>query len=717
MRERNFNNILADLIKLADSLLEQPKPDNENKLHPNYSLFHKKRTGNFLINLFCRHRSKIEKTFHFTDLLKEVTAERKKKGCEGEYIQKLSPSLDAEFVLFGDLFGAFHSLLRDMEELQRLGIIDGSLKLQKANSYLVFNGNLIDSTPLNRHTLTVALILLVQNPTQVFYIRGSRESNEEWHNYALKQELMHEERGASSEFIPLNSAINDFFNTLPLALYLKIPSSEGADFVRLSHSSQLREADFTPFLLESDSKAVKELQLKDLRYPKKPFLLKLFFKGLDRSFSYRPTTGFELLPSEHETIVCSLLSAPTKACQELYGFYNDSFAIFRPQNWTLHHYTQDIRQQKGFNIEVYNLGSPGHTALAKDKNTILLGCTLDLSKSSSFLGLRLKEGIVLGAAECNQFGGGQILSPIFLDDEYTPHKALRNVQEFLTLYHTNLIFSPLGTPTTEAFLSLAKSKEALILFPYTGASIFRQPDLDHILHFRTSYTNETEALIHYAITNLRIKKFALFYQDDAYGQAGLEGARKAFAKHEIKHWLEISYLRNSPNIKSAAASILEFNPESIIFISTYAPSVSLVHTMTPAHLHNKVLMGISFLTDLFRDFLKSKGLPFIISRVLPDCNKGELEIVGKYQKAMQTYNKSSIYTPDSLEGYVNILFFAEMIKQIPPPITKEKIIQQAPQFKNYPFYGLTLNFDPNTRTFFNRAWVDPGDKEWIEFIP
>lgn len=709
--------MLTQFVRWATSLPEYPKASNENRLHPSFSFFYTTRRPSWIRKLRNKFFPTLSSFSFFQKLLEKVTKDRIAQGYQGDFIHKLSPPANARFILFGDYFGAFHSLIRNLQELHKQGFIDENLRLKKPTDFMIFNGNLINSSPYNIEILTVALFLLSQNPTQVFYIRGSHENHEEWHNFPLKEELLSIGKEFSNSHFPLNTEINAFFDTLPLAVYMKILSTDKVNIVRISHFADLSESDFAPFLTQNDERAHAILSLDKLSFPKTSLPLQLFFKGVDRTFNYHVTTGFEFVLTELGTSVCSLFSAPTASSQELYHFYNDSFVVFQPSNWSLQHYTQDVRSLKGFSVETFNLEKLNYAGLTKDKLAIHLGCTMDLSKSSSFLGFRLKEGISLGAAECNHFGGvnNQPISPIFLDDEYTPYKALNNVQNFLQLHHTDLILSPLGTPTTESFLPLAQEKKILILFPYTGASIFRKPELTHIVHFRTSYNTETEALIHYAYNHLLLKKFAVFYQDDFYGQAGLEGARKAFAKMGIQTWHEVPYQRNSPNIKAAADSIQDFNPESIIFISTYAPSVSLVQALTPAQLHNKALMGISFLTDLFRDFLTSRGLPFIISRVIPDATKPVLEIVHKYQTAMQTYNHSSIYTSDSLEGYINILLFTDIIRLITPPITKEKIIQQVEQLKNYSFYGLNLDFDPNTRTLFHQVWVDTGDKEWIPF--
>ncbi len=201
------------------------------------------------------------------------------------------------------------------------------------------------------------------------------------------------------------------------------------------------------------------------------------------------------------------------------------------------------------------------------KQPFTFGCTLDLSKTSAPLGKRLREGIELRINKENLQGGikGHPLKIIFLDDNYTPRLAKQNVETFISQYHTSTIVCPLGTPTTEAYLPLAVEKKIAIIFPYTGALIFRKPTLSHVVNLRPSYAKEAQALITYAYTALQGRKFAIFYQDDSYGMGPLLAAREALKKYGISSWVEAPYLRNNPNIDEPAKKILNFNPDVILF--------------------------------------------------------------------------------------------------------------------------------------------------------
>src|SRR5690606_23514278 len=115
------------------------------------------------------------------------------------------------------------------------------------------------------------------------------------------------------------------------------------------------------------------------------------------------------------------------------------------------------------------------------------------------------------------------------NDKYTPFLSTKNVQRFQEEYKTDLIFSPLGTPTTAACLPLVLEKKILVLFPYSGANIFRQPNLEYMVHLRASYESEARALIRHVDEGLKLKRLAFFYQNDSYGMEPLNAAIELIA--------------------------------------------------------------------------------------------------------------------------------------------------------------------------------------------
>ncbi len=761
---------LRDAQEYAGTIEEYPPIDNDNRLDPNYTSFYaKSKKGRIkqviegAMQLIGVQEEPKWSPEDFKSLMQKLVTKREHNALTGNIIQKITPPAGANVVVWGDVQGAFHSLVRDLVKLEGLGIITNDFKV-RGNNYLAFNGDVIDRSPHILETLTLVMRLMQVNPRKIFYIRGNHESKDHWHDYGLKRELQVRARHLSKEKIPLNSLIKRFFFTLPLALYLKSGHGEQASFVRISHYGReyglLDESYFPAFLHKKDNGKPRLFKLVNRKKTRDKVDMKALIKGISRSTSYQPTDGLTLLSPERGATTWTLLSAPTSTYRILYEFFNDAFSIIKVKpsidEWEINLYHQDVRDMQGFGVEKYNLLSgqriiegeapvkkevaptgekkpgvkkkvtPSKTlrmsdvpALApvvpKTDKGLVLGASVDLSKTSAGLGKRLVEGLSLRINKENRAGGirGERVNIIVLDDEYTPHLTDRNVDEFLKKHHTPLVLTPLGTPTTESLLKKVKKKEILVLFPYTGASIFRTPELPHIINYRTSYANEALALLEYALDTLQLSRFAFFYQDDSYGLAPLVASRNILKNRGITEWVEASYLRNEVKVEKAAEKIKEFNPEAILFFSTYAPSAELIRKIDVRHLTGKTLMGISFLTDRFRKFIEAKGQNFIISRVVPNPDTSELPLVKEYRDDMEEIHHGRRLTVDSLEAYINVSVLFNVVKGIKGEINPVSIIAGIESLKDYDLKGLKLNFDPKTRELSKDVWLDVGEGEWL----
>ena len=720
---------------------ELPDIDNKSWIKPDYTSFYKSLEPSFLSNVatFLHLKKKSEwSSSLLKHLLEKVTQQRIKNGYTKKHIIKLKPLPKTKFVIWGDLQGALHSLVRDLKELQKLNIINNELKITNPNNYFVFNGDAINRSPYSLETLTIILRLLEKNPNQVIYIRGNHE-HEDHFDYGIKKELQIKARNISDEKVPLKNLVASFFKTLPLALYLKIEGGKESEFVKITardnsiSNPSLNEAFFSDFLLEKETTPFQFFLLKKNSIRKNKISIKAIIKSESRSTIFRPTDGLSLIPQEQGAISWTTLSSPIQSYQKFYNFNNDAFTILEvkkhPQDWPLTLYYKDIRKKDGFEEARFNEASFQSRVVnfftgmkVKDKkdfiqqiSPITLGCTLDLSGIDAELGKRLKNGIELRINEENEKGGinKHFLKVIFLNDHFIPHRAKTNVETLIKKHNVDILISPSGSPTTEAYLSLVKQKKVLVLFPFTGSTIFKDRSLEYMFHYRPFYATEAESLVHYAIKKLTQKRFAIFYQDDSYGQYPLYAARKILQQYNTKEWIEISYSRNKINIEQAAEKIRDFNPEVILFFSSYSPSKKLVKKLGIEYLINTTLMTISGMSNVFRDFLRKHGLPLIITRIAPNVHKSDLKIVAQYRKAQLKNKTPHLISQKSLESYITTSLLIEALKKIGEPITKEKIADYFSSLRNYNFNGLILNFDPETRQLKKNFWIDIGNNNWI----
>ncbi len=155
--------------------------------------------------------------------------------------------------------------------------------------------------------------------------------------------------------------------------------------------------------------------------------------------------------------------------------------------------------------------------------------------------------------------------------------------------------------------------------------------------------------------------------------------------------------------------------------STLAPSEELINRLGVSFLANITLMGVSFLTDRFRDFAsgmnqeqrQGKGLEFIISRVVPNPATSELKIVSDYRKQLNQEYPGARYDADSLEGYIIASLLVNTLTRLQSPITKQDIITELEEVGNQDFNGLQLRLNLQTREFSNEVWLDTGKDVWL----
>ena len=715
---------LTEAQEYAAQFPEYVKPDNNDWLRPDFSSFHRENRPGALRRFasWFGVSYPVWDARKFKTLLKTLVTLRERDEFQGDFAEQYKPNKGDKLIIWGDLFGAFHSLVRDLAFLREQGVINKQLKIVKPNYIFIFNGNVIDGSPYVLETLTLILQILSVNHSRVFYIRGYHEEKERWHNFELEQELKGRVRHVSREAIPLNNLLVRFFDTLPIALYVTHDMQEEIQAVLIANN----EAVINKFggvqashLLSGDEPRG-FFKLSDKKKPKKKKIkIKAYITSEDRSVSYHKTEGLSLLSAVERTATWLVFSSPTERSQKLYQFQYDAFARMTVNNgidsWTISLFNQRIAGFDGFQESVvYNLVS-GWPIKKKDhlkEKELYIGSTMDLSKGASPIGKRVKEGLKLAFDKEHTLNTvpGFVPELATQDDEYTPIKTRSVVERMIKDGITTFIGSQ-GSASLESYLDLIKDGKVLVLFPFTGAPIFRKPELKHLIHYRGSYIREGEELVQYAIKDLKAKKIVIFYQDDAFGKGALEGARKALKAAGVTKFLELPHERNVVNYKKEAGKIRDFNPDTILFSTNTLAIRGLIRQMGVQYFAGKNLLGLSVYEDAFERFLKDKGLTFTLIRMVPDPETSDLPIAKEYRAWAGKLNVP--YDKVSFEQFINANILFEILRAIEGPITNEKIIEKAEQMKNYPFKGLVLDFNPETRELSGNLWLDTGKGDWI----
>lgn len=358
-------------------------------------------------------------------------------------------------------------------------------------------------------------------------------------------------------------------------------------------------------------------------------------------------------------------------------------------------------------------------AIKVSQATLTFGSTLPLSGGERVGGNQFKTGVSLflkKMREENETINGIIPKIIFLDDEYTPALAKKNTEHFLKDGIDKTICS-YGTPTLSAYLDLVKQKKIAVFFPGTGASVFRTPEYPYIISLETSYANEIKVAIDHAIDFEKAKKIAFFIENDEFGKGAFEGAKLAAQQRNIdykKEWQEVYYERSEVNLADQANDINTYDPDAIIFLANPIAAKELIRLLGASYLIEKKLLGLhGFGQEVFKEFIRERGLHFIITNTMPNPKESTIGVVKEFRE----YALKNNIALDALtfDGYLSMAVMVDTIKKIKGEITTESIIAQLEQIKDYNYKGLNLNFNNKTRELMHDVWVDTGEGDWKQY--
>ena len=203
-------------------------------------------------------------------------------------------------------------------------------------------------------------------------------------------------------------------------------------------------------------------------------------------------------------------------------------------------------------------------------NSVLLGQSVALTGPAAALGIEMRIGAKVYFDYVNSKGGvhGRKIELRTLDDGYEPARTVPNTKKLIEEDKVFALFGYVGTPTSAAALPVFTQAKVPFFGAFTGAELLRDPFNPYIFNVRASYYDETEKIVEQLVST-GAKNIAVFYQNDAYGQAGLKGVERAMTKRNLKISATGTVERNTIDVAAAVKAIRAAQPDAVVMISAY----------------------------------------------------------------------------------------------------------------------------------------------------
>ena len=310
------------------------------------------------------------------------------------------------------------------------------------------------------------------------------------------------------------------------------------------------------------------------------------------------------------------------------------------------------------------------------------------------LGKRMQLGILAQFNAVNAAGGinGRMLKLVSRDDGYEPEKAAAAVKALIEEDKVFALIGSVGTPTTLAAMPAINAAAIPLVGPFTGAQALREPFNRNLFHVRASYFDETERIVQH-LSTLGIVKIAVFYQNDSYGKAGLEGVMRALEQRKLKPVASVSVERNSVDVAAPLAAILKAAPEAVIQISAYKSCAALIQ-QAKAKGYGGQFFNVSFVgSKALSDALGEGGVGVTISQVVPFPYTSSSVIVREYQQRMLEATHPE-FDFSSMEGFLAAKVFTEGLRRAGRGLTRESFVTALESLRDYNMGGFTINYSP-----------------------
>lgn len=338
--------------------------------------------------------------------------------------------------------------------------------------------------------------------------------------------------------------------------------------------------------------------------------------------------------------------------------------------------------------------------LAASAADIVVGQVAPFSGPLAPTGSYLRAGAQLYFDSVNASGGihGAKIRLITKDDGYKADETVRLAREMLKDSQPLVFFGFVGTGNAEALLKEKVLSDAGIplLTVRTGAASVVGKNDPYLFLTRASYAEEVEKITQqYGSTGY--KRFAILYQNDAFGLDVLVSAEAAIKKAGGALVAKGSYEKNTTKVEDAVKTIAAANPQAVIMISNTAASAAFLQQSREAgNLAQYVALSVTDGGQVAKLIGNDKAQGLALTQVVPDPASRAMPLIKEIQEAFQKFPQKDVTVNQTLvEGYLGAKVLGEALRRAGPNPNRRKLRDTLETMKDYDAGGLFIGFAPD----------------------
>ncbi len=306
----------------------------------------------------------------------------------------------------------------------------------------------------------------------------------------------------------------------------------------------------------------------------------------------------------------------------------------------------------------------------------------------------------------NDQGGinGRKINFISLDDAYSPPKTVEQVRRLVEQEEVLLIFQSLGTAHNTAIQKYMNAKKVPQLFVATGATKWGDPqNFPWTMGWQPNYQTEAHIYAKYLVQNKPGAKIAVLYQNDDYGKDYVKGLHDGLDKQAQKMVVkEVSYEVTDPTVDSQIVTLQASGADTLFIIATPKFAAQAIRKT-----YDIGWKPLAFLTNTSTSVAavlqpagleKSKELMTALYFKDPNdpqwANDAAMKAWREWMK--QYYPDGNVGDGANVYGYAAAQTLVQVLKQCGDDLTRENVMRQAANLRNFEVPGLLPGIRINT---------------------
>lgn len=329
--------------------------------------------------------------------------------------------------------------------------------------------------------------------------------------------------------------------------------------------------------------------------------------------------------------------------------------------------------------------------------SIVIGRTAGITGPVAGAAKELGDGAQAYFDSVNAKGGvnGFQIKVITLDDKFDPKLAAANAEILIKKEKVFALFLTRGTPHNEAILPLLAEGNVPLIAPSTGGAIFHVPVNRLVFNVRAKYQTEVAKGVDYFSQN-GIKKIALAYVDDAFGQDALTGFKVSMAAKKLSPEQAVKFDRTKPNIDEIVRTIITWNPPALIMASSGKTTLDIIKMLHAKGNKTQIMVMSNNSRETFAKELGEAGVGVLISQITPPPKMLSNEVGKEFHLAAKAAGINYSYA--AMEGFIAAKVLVEGLRLAGPKPTRASFTEGLEGMKKFDLGGIMIGYSPTDHT-------------------